>query len=368
MSVVGVSEAGGPGKRRAIKCVVWDLDDTLWHGILLEDRQVALHPGIAHVIQTLDERGILQSIASRNDAAPALAQLRAFGLDEYFLYPQINWNAKSASVQAIASALNISLDSLALIDDQPFERDEVASVFPQVLCLDAAEIETLLNLPAFTPRFVTEDSRRRRLMYLNNQAREQAEAAFAGPASEFLAGLHMILTIERAAEADLKRAEELTLRTNQLNTTGYTYDYAELDRLRQSPDHLLLIAGLDDRYGTYGRIGLALVECLPEVWTLKLLLMSCRVMSRGVGSLLLAHIMRRAKAAGARLRAEFIPNGRNRQMLITYRFAGFRIVQQIGDLSLLEHDLAVIPPDPAYVQIIAPEAAALDTRPAQEVS
>jgi FkbH-like protein len=114
----------------------------------------------------------------------------------------------------------------------------------------------------------------------------------------------------------------------------------------------LLIAGLDDHYGTYGRIGLALVDCQPGLWTLKLLLMSCRVMSRGVGSVLLADIMRRAKAAGARLRAEFIPNGRNRQMLITYRFAGFREVQQRAELSVLEHDLADIPPDPAYVQVL----------------
>lgn len=348
------------GKRdqaRSIKCVVWDLDDTLWQGILLEDRQVTLRPGIAGIVKALDERGILQSIASRNDARQALAQLRAFDLDEYFLFPQIHWNAKSSSVQAIAQALNLGLDSFAFIDDQPFERDEVASACPQVLCLDTAAIDTLLDRPDFTPRFVTEDSRRRRQMYLTNLARDQAEAAFAGPAAGFLATLGMVLTLEPAAEGDLRRAEELTLRTNQLNTTGYPYAYDELNALRRSPGHLLLIAGLDDKYGTYGRIGLALVECGAEVWTLKLLLMSCRVVSRGVGGLVLAHIMRRAKAAGARLRAEFVPNGRNRQMLITYRFAGFQEVGQVGDRILLEHDLADIPPDPPYVKLVAPETA-----------
>ena len=339
---------------KSVKCVVWDLDETVWQGILLEDRQVTLRPGIAEIVKALDERGILQSIASRNDREQALAQLKAFGLDDYFVYPQINWNAKSASIQAIAQALNLGLDSFAFIDDQAFERDEVLSAFPQVLCLDAAEIAALLDQPAFTPRFITEDTRRRRLMYLSNIEREKAEAAFAGPSAEFLATLGMVFTIEPAAEGDLKRAEELTLRTNQLNTTGYTYDYDELSALSRSLAHLLLIAGLDDKYGAYGRIGLAVIERGPEIWTLKLLLMSCRVMSRGVGSVLLGHIMRRAKAAGARLRAEFIPNGRNRQMLITYRFAGFREIHQEADMSILEHDLADIPPDPPYVRLVTP--------------
>ena len=343
-------------KPQLIKCVVWDLDDTLWQGILLEDQQVTLRPGLVDVIRALDERGILQSIASRNDAAQALAQLAAFGMAEYFLYPQINWNAKSAALPAIAQALNIGLDTLAFIDDQPFERDEVAAACPGVLCLDPAAIETLLARPAFTPRVITEDTRRRRQMMLGTIAREQAEAAYAGPPAAFLATLGMVFTIARAAESDLQRAEELTLRTNQLNTTGYTYDYAQLNGFRQSPDHQLLIAGLDDKYGTYGRIGLALVECRPAVWTLKLLLMSCRVMSRGVGSLLLAHVMRQAQAAGAKLRAEFIATDRNRPMLITYRLAGFREIAPEGGVALLEHDLAFIPPDPPYVVVRTPAA------------
>ena len=91
------------------------------------------------------------------------------------------------------------------------------------------------------------------------------------------------------------RAEELTVRTHQLNTTGYTYSYEELDELRHSPDHLLLIAGLDDVFGSYGKIGLSVVELGPQSWTIKLLLMSCRVISRGVGTVMLTHIMKLAK-------------------------------------------------------------------------
>ncbi|HEU0300077.1 MAG TPA: hypothetical protein VFR37_11495, partial [Longimicrobium sp.] len=154
------------------------------------------------------------------------------------------------------------------------------------------------------------------------------------------------------SEADLQRAEELTQRTNQLNTTGYTYDYAELNAFRTSPRHLLLVAGLEDRFGTYGKIGLALVEkTSPEVWTLKLLLMSCRVMSRGVGTIMMSHVMSETRAAGARLRAEFKPNGRNRMMEVTYRFGGFHEVERQGELVIYEHGLETIQPFPEYVRV-----------------
>jgi FkbH-like protein len=335
-----------------IKCVVWDLDETLWHGILLEDGAVRLRDGVVRVIEALDERGILQSVASRNDPATAVAQLRAFGLEEYFLYPQIGWNAKSASVRAIAGALNIGLDAVAFIDDQPFERDEVSHSLPQVLCLDVQEIGRLLEMPAFTPRFLTEDSRQRRRMMLSNLEREKAEAAFEGPSESFLATLEMVFTIRPAREEDLRRAEELTLRTNQLNTTGRTYNYDELLALSRSDDHLLLVAGLDDKYGPYGRIGLALVAYGRDAWSIKLLLMSCRVMSRGVGAVLLNHIMHRAREAGVCLQADFVANERNRMMFVTYRLAGFRSIQQEGDRYLLQHDLVELGRDPEYVRVV----------------
>jgi FkbH-like protein len=108
-----------------------------------------------------------------------------------------------------------------------------------------------------------------------------------GPKEEFLATLEMIFTIAPCREEDLKRAEELTVRTNQLNSTGFTYSYKELDELRQSPRHQLLISSLEDRHGTYDKIGLTLIEMSPEVSTVKLLLMSCRLMSKAVGMIML---------------------------------------------------------------------------------
>jgi len=323
---------------RAIKCLVWDLDNTLWPGTLLEGDDGPVPEAVQAVVRGLDERGILQSIASRNEVDLVQAKLCDQGLADYFLHPEIHWGAKSESIRRIAGHLNLGLDAFAFVDDQPFERAEVQHALPEVLCLDAGEIPTILGRPAFQPRFVTDESQQRRLMYTADIARQRAESEFSGPATEFLAGLRMRLRVGRARLEDLRRAEELTVRTHQLNTTGYTYSYDELAELRTSPRHLLLTASLDDRFGSYGTIGLALVERDQRIWTLRLLLMSCRVMARGLGNVLLAYLMARAREAGARLRAEYVSNGRNRQMLVTLRFAGFREIGREGGASLLESD------------------------------
>ena len=338
-------------ERQPIKCVVWDLDNTVWDGVLLEGDDVSLHDGVVETICELDRRGILHSIASRNDYDAAMARLEEFGLQEYFLYPEINWNSKSLSIQAIAKSLNIGLDTFAFIDDQAFERDEVSFALPEVLCIDAADLPGVLDRPEMMPRFITPESRLRRQMYQSDVERNSTESEFSGTNEEFLAGLGMAFRIKPAKESDLQRAEELTVRTHQLNTTGYTYSYGELDALRRSDDHLLFVASLDDKYGTYGTIGLALVELGEVFWMVKLLLMSCRVMARGVGTIMMNYIMSRAKEANVRLRAEFVPNGRNRMMYVTYRFGGFSEVEKHGDLIVLENDLAQIQAFPDYIDV-----------------
>jgi FkbH-like protein len=338
-------------KRRSTKCLVWDLDNTLWDGVLLEDGTVRLREGARELIEELDRRGILLSIASKNDAQAVNEALKRFELDSYFLYPQVNWGPKSESIRNIARELNIGLDAIALLDDQEFERDEVNFALPQVLCIDSADLARVGSLPELKPRFLTDESGLRRKMYLDDIKRNQAEQVFAGTSEQFLSSLGMRLTIARARKEDLRRAEELTVRTNQLNTTGYTYSYDDLALLLSSNRHLVCVAGLDDRYGSYGKIGLSLVELDAAVWTIKLLLMSCRVMSRGVGTVMVRHIMHAAKDAGVRLQAEFISNQRNRAMLVTYMFEGFRESGQAGAATLLEGDLSAIRPYPGYLKL-----------------
>jgi FkbH-like protein len=219
-----------------------------------------------------------------------------------------------------------------------------------VLCIDAQNIHTLLAMPEMMPRFMTEDAQRRRIMYQSDRQRREAEKSFSGPNEAFLATLKMVFTIHPAQEEDLQRAEELTVRTHQLNTTGYTYSYDELNAFRLSDTHQLLIASLDDKYGPYGKIGLALVEQNKDAWTIKLLLMSCRVMSRGVGTLMLTHIMKMAKQASVSLRADFVSTERNRMMYITYKFMGFKEMYKNDAFIVFEHDLQHIPVFPDYIQ------------------
>lgn len=351
----GAAQGGqrAPASDKPIKCVVWDLDDTLWQGTLLEDSAITLRPGMVEIIKELDRRGILQSIASKNDPALALARMQALQISDYFIYPQIGWSEKSAAVKRLAAQLNLGLDAMALVDDQAFEREEVQFVYPQVACFEAENLDELLSHPRLNPKFVSEESRNRRLMYRAEIERRQEEERFTGPKEEFLASLGMRFTIAPAGVGDLQRAAELTERTNQLNTTGYTYSCDELEQFRNSPDHILVMASLEDKFGSYGSIGLVLAE-RREALMLKLLLVSCRVMSRGVGMVLLQYFMNLAKSERMSLLAEFLPNDRNRMMYVSYRFAGFYEHEKRGDVVILKHDLDTIPPFPDYIQVIAP--------------
>lgn len=337
-----------------VKCVVWDLDNTIWNGTLLEDgpQGIKLKDGIKTILKTLDKRGILNSIASKNNCEEALNRLKEFKIEHYFLYPQINWNPKSSSIKKIQESLNIGMDTIMFIDDQDFELDEVGFTHEDIICLNASEYKTILERPRLNPRFKTEDSRRRRKMYLDAMERQEEEDSFKGPKEEFLKSLDMKLIISEANEKDLERAEELTIRTNQLNATGITYNYNQLKKFINSSKYLLLVCELTDKYGSYGKIGLVLIEKSEEKWHIRLLLFSCRVMSRGIGTLLLTYIMQRAKETSKKLFADFRKTDRNKMMYITYKFANFKEVSS-GDSGyiLFENDLSIIQEIPPYIKL-----------------
>jgi len=341
-------------KDPTIKCVIWDLDNTIWDGILLEDSSVSLKPRIMEVLEELDRRGILHSIASRNNYDEAMAKLQEFGIADYFLYPEIRWDAKSLSVRRIQEHLNIAYDTLLFLDDQPFERDEVAANHEDVWCLDSRNYLELLEESRLKPRYITRDSELRRHMYQSDIVRRQEEEEFVGPKESFLRKLDMVLEITEAREEDLIRAEELTFRTNQLNATGKTYSIESLDSMRKDGRHKILVCELTDKYGSYGKIGLAVLELEKEVWKLNLLLFSCRVMSAGVSSILLSLLRNAARDNGVRLTADFNDTGRNRMMRIAYMVAGFvEKKPQINGVTLLENDLTDIPPVPDYCKTIS---------------
>ena len=338
-----------------IKCVVWDLDNTIWDGVLLEDSNVQVKKDVVAIIKELDNRGILQSISSKNDFELSKEKLQEFGLWDYFIYPHISWNAKSEAVADIAKCINIGIDTLAFIDDQEFEREEVKYSNPEVLCIDALKLDNILELDELNPRFITSNSKNRRKMYQNDIVRNNIEKNFKGTKEEFLETLEMKLKISYAKVEDLQRMEELTVRTHQLNSTGYIYSYEELKEFIELDNYEVLVAQLEDKFGEYGKIGIALIEKKNKIWELKLLLMSCRVMSKGVGNVLMNYIINKARDNNVVLRAQFVPTEYNRIMYITYKFNGFKELSQENNLIILEADMSYERQIPKYLSLIGVE-------------
>lgn len=340
-----------PGK--PIKLVVWDLDNTLWDGVLLEGEPPPLFPDSKRIIVGLDQLGILQSIASRNDCVVATDHLRHLEIVQYFLAPRIDWCAKSQSVASIAEALNLGLDSVLFVDDQVFEREEVRAAHPQVRTLSASESRCLLGDPQIRPAVLTEDAPLRRSRYLEEEARVRGEREFTGPPEQFLSSLNLQLTIDRATTSDLDRVEELIARTNQLNSTGALYSRDDLQSFMTSASYTLLVASLRDRFGDYGKIGVALLETAADIWTVKLFLVSCRVLSRGIGPVLLGCLLRHARGAGARLQVQFRDTGRNRPMRVALMMSGFTGKLLHDGLVHLTHEGGAPPPLPAHFELIS---------------
>ncbi|ASW54768.1 HAD family hydrolase [Plantactinospora sp. KBS50] len=309
------------GDLKTVKCVVWDLDNTLWQGTLVEDPEVVLVERIRSVVETLDARGILQSVASKNDHEPAWAALERLGLGEYLVLPQISWGPKSTAVRVIADRLNFAYDTVAFVDDLPNERAEVAFHLPDVRCYPAADAPGLPDRPEFQPT-ITVDSRRRRAMYQAGFHRERARETFAGTDEDFLRTLDIRMSIVQATEDQLARVEELTLRTSQMNATGVHYSAETLRGFLDDPGHEVFVISMSDRFGSHGAIGVVLLHRHREVWHLKLLATSCRVVSLGAGATLLRWLIDRSARAGAHLAADFRRTDRNRMMEVAYRFAG----------------------------------------------
>ena len=324
-------------KEKKVKCVVWDLDNTLWDGVLSEGEKVKIKEASVSVMKELDKRGILNSIASRNNYEDAMRVLEKTKLKEYFLVPQINWNAKSTSIEYIAQVLNINIDTLAFIDDQDFELEEVSFAHPEVMCIKSDKIDELLDYREMKPLYITKDASMRRQLYKTDFKRQEYEKGYQGPQYDFLKSLNMKLYIKNADESDLQRVEELVKRTNQLNSTGCSYDYDELKSFINNPDYKLYVYELEDSFGTYGKIGVMLLECSKEIWKIKLLLFSCRVMSRGIGNGALIHILREAYGNNVRLQADFIETDRNKAMYVAYKMFGFAEAGQQGSIKLLEY-------------------------------
>lgn len=307
-----------------IKCVVWDLDNTLWKGILVEGDDVVLRSGIPKLLKRLDDRGILLSIASKNDHAYAWRKLEQFGVAEYFLYPQINWAPKSSGVKSIAERLNIGLDTFAFVDDNPFELDQLRAALPDVLCVNAEDISNLFSDPRFQGS-TSAEARQRRQFYKQAIEREAAQEEFGSNYLGFLASCGITLEIAPYCEEDSERVAELVQRTNQLNFSGHKYTRTQLNEVLADPRVEKYVLKSSDKYGSYGTIGFGMVEQETDVIQVRDLMLSCRVQGKFIEQAFFNHLLEHHNPHAARaLWVNFHETARNKPAEQVLKLLGFR--------------------------------------------
>jgi methoxymalonate biosynthesis protein len=244
-----------------------------------------------------------------------------------FVAPQLGWGDKSESILRVAETLGIDASAIAFVDDNAFERAEVAALLPRVLVLAPGELIERLDTPAFRPAADTTEARTRVDRYRDEERRREASAAFTGTREEFLRTCDMRLTVGRAEPADVARVVELVERTHRFNTTGERWDPARIRSIVDDPQWFVPVARLTDRFGEYGLIGTALVQCGSEgraAWRLRLFMVSCRAAGRDVPVALLGWLIRRARADGAReILVDLRPSVANVELRVLLRRAGF---------------------------------------------
>src|SRR5262249_15329208 len=268
-----------------------DLDNTMWEGILVEDglEKLRLRPAMADLIRALDERGILNSIASKNNHDDAMRALRSFGLEDYFLHPQISWGSKSEGIKAIAKSLNIGMDAFLFVDDSRFELQEVQAACPKVRTLNADRYQEILDMEECDVP-VTAESAARRKLYQVETTRQSVAESFGENYMSFLRDCKIKLRITHLSDENLERVHELATRTNQMNFSGNRYDRTVLKEIIATPHLETYVLACEDRFGSYGVIGFSIVDRREPRMTD--LMFSCRVQSKRVEHAFLTFVIR----------------------------------------------------------------------------
>jgi len=311
------------------KVIVLDCDNTLWKGVCGESGPAGLELTAEHrVLQEFmiaqSDAGMLLCLCSKNNEAdvwavfeqrPDMPLKRA-----HVIAARINWADKSANLRELAAELNLGLDSFIFIDDNPVECAAVKAGCPEVLTLQLPSDDQ--SIPSFLDHLWALDrlgpsgeGRNRTERYRNNRQRESfRQESFS--LGDFIKGLQLSVRIEAPAEDHLSRIAELTLRTNQFNFTARRRTENELRAfLRQEPARCLVVR-VTDRFGDYGLVGVVLYETVGDRYRVDTLLLSCRVLGRGVEHQLMAELGRRAVVDGipwVELAAR--PTGRNKPAL-----------------------------------------------------
>jgi FkbH-like protein len=328
---------------RSARVIVLDLDNTLWGGVLGEDGLSGLqlggdYPGngflsFQRVLKSLSARGVALAIASKNDealAVQAIADHPAMLLkQDDFVALQIHWRPKADSIQAIAEELNLGLDNVLFVDDNPAEREAVRRLLPSVKVLDLPEdpalsAQALLTAPWLNAIGITDEDRRRVQAYRSRKERDGARATYQDIES-FYGSLQTKVRLQPIGAGTQDRALQLIAKTNQFNTTTRRYARADLEQIEREGGRVIVI-GVEDRFTAFENIGVIVLR--PEAgggWvSVDCYLLSCRVLGRGLEAGLLRWLAHRLQGEGFHgLRGSIIPTPRNNVVRSIFADAGF---------------------------------------------
>ena len=332
---------------RTRKCLVFDCDDTLWGGLVGEEGVAGVTlgaDGLGRAFRDVQDlalahhrRGVLLALCSKNNPEDVDAMLSGHPhmriRGEQVAALRVNWQDKVTNLREIAAELNLGLDALVFVDDNPVERAQVRQALPQVL------VPELPADPALRPRFLarlndfaslvlTEEDAARGAYYAQERQRRALQTS-SQSLEEFLHTLALEVQVTVDETEVVGRLAQLAARTNQFNLTTRRHPEAEIARMMGQPTHRVYALRAADRFGDNGIVMLLIVACEGGVWRIDTCLMSCRVIGRGIETALLSRVAADAAAAGVReLRGEYVRSAKNALAADFYPRHGFSLLAE----------------------------------------
>jgi FkbH-like protein len=362
-----VGRALGAFRGKSRKCLVLDLDNTLWGGVIGDDGLDGIkigqgsaageaHAAIQSYALSLRERGIVLAVCSKNEEANARLPFKEHPemllKEEHFAVFVANWSDKAGNLRNIAATLNIGIDALVFLDDNPAERAIVRQTLPEVAVPEVGDdpatyVGAVARAGWFEATAFSDDDRKRAEYYSANSARLTAQQSITNM-EDYLKSLDMVAAIGPFDEVSRARISQLINKSNQFNLTTRRYNEAEVAAFQADPQKFTVQARLADRFGDNGMISVIIFDIGPEVWSCDTWLMSCRVLGRRMEEAVLAYVAKAAAAAGAsRLRGTYLPTKKNGLVEKHFEKLGFTLVQSLeGGGTVWELDLATyVAPD-----------------------
>lgn len=353
------------------KCIVLDLDNTLWGGVVGEDGFEGIKLGptpegkpfveFQNYLLALFNRGIILAINSKNNPEDAYKVLREHPhmvlQEKHFASMRINWNDKVSNMKEIAEELDIGIDSFVFFDDDPFNREMVKTALPEVLVVDMQKdpslyLKTLMELNDFNSFQFSKEDKQRGQMYVDQRKRQEFRS-ITTDITEYLRALDMVITIESANSFTIPRISQLTQKTNQFNMTTKRYSEEDIKKMAEDNKTIVFSIAVVDKFGDNGTTGVAIVKKGGKQWVIDSFLLSCRVIGRKVEETMLAYILENAKKEGAvTLLGEFIPTKKNILAKEFYGKNDFKLAQHTDDRQVWKFAVAEEYRYPDFVKVI----------------